>query len=868
MTTISCYLLCLAAAGPVPSVTVDSPLIMVPQVRAMRVMQPLVVDGRLDDPVWRTAERVSGFLQRDPLEGKAASESTVVYVAYDDAAIYIGARLYDAHPDSIVGRLGRRDDYANSDRFNVFLDPYHDRRSGVYFGVDAAGTLYDGVLLNDDWDDDSWDGVWDGHVQIDSLGWTAELRIPYSQLRFHAAPQYVWGVNFSRDIARRHERDYLVYTPKNGSGFVSRFPELVGITAVTPPPRLEVLPYTRARAEFSPHAAGDPFHDGSAMSPDAGVDAKLGIGSNLTLNATVNPDFGQVEVDPAVVNLSDVETFFQEKRPFFIEGSSIFNFGRGGSNNYWGFNWGDPDFFYTRRIGRAPQGSLPAADFADVPSGSHILGALKLTGKVGSSWNLGALSALTSREFAQLDTGNARFRAEVEPLASYTVARLQKEFPDGRQGLGLMTTLSARRFDDPRLRDEISSGATAVGMDGWTFLDRNKTWVLTGWFGASDVRGTAARITALQENSQRYMQRPDARTFHVDPAATSLQGWGARVYLNKQKGNWSSNSAIGAISPGFDVNDLGFLWRAGLVNAHVQAGYRWSQPGKVFRSANTGGALFRSWDWDGDVTWTGVFQYGNLQLLNYYELGWNFAYNPQTMNDRRTRGGPLSINRPGYQADVYANTDGRKSVVVSLSTGTYQSEQDRSAYVGASLQVRPASNVSVSVGPQYSWERTPVQYVTQYADPAATQTFGNRYVFAGLVANELSASLRLNWTFTPKLSLQFYGQPLISAGAYSDYKALARPRSFAFDRWNDGTSTFDSTSFTPPSNDFNFKSLRGNAVLRWEYLPGSTLYLVWTQSRVDVENTGAFRFGPSLSRLTRSRPDNIFMVKFTYWWTP
>lgn len=834
----------------------------------MRAGQPLVVDGRLDDPVWRTAERVTGFLQRDPLEGTAASESTVVYVAYDDAAIYIGARMYDAHPDSIVGRLGRRDDYANSDRFNVFLDPYHDRRSGVYFGVDAAGTLYDGVLLNDDWDDDSWDGVWDGHVQIDSLGWTAELRVPYSQLRFHAAPQYVWGVNFSRDIARRHERDYLVYTPKNGSGFVSRFPELVGITAVTPPPRLEVLPYTRARAEFSPHAAGDPFHDGSAMSPDAGVDAKLGIGSNLTLNATVNPDFGQVEVDPAVVNLSDVETFFQEKRPFFIEGSSIFNFGRGGSNNYWGFNWGDPDFFYTRRIGRAPQGSLPPADFADVPSGSHILGALKLTGKMGSSWNIGALSALTSREFAQVDSGTARFRAEVEPLASYTVARVQKEFPDGRQGLGLMTTLSARRFDDPRLRDEISSGATAVGMDGWTFLDRNKTWVVTGWFGASDVRGTAARITALQGNSQRYMQRPDARSFHVDSAATSLAGWGARVYLNKQKGNWSSNSAIGAISPGFDVNDLGFLWRAGLVNAHVQAGYSWTKPGKVLRSANTGGALFRSWDWDGDVTWTGVFQYGNLQLLNYYEFGWNLAYNPETMNDRRTRGGPLSINRPGYQADVYANSDGRKSVVVSLSTGTYQSEQDHSAYVGASLQLRPASNVSLSIGPQYSWERTPVQYVTQYADPTATQTFGNRYVFAGLVANELSASLRLNWTFTPKLSLQFYGQPLISAGAYSDYKALARPKSFAFDHWNDGTSTFDSTTFTPPGDDFNFKSLRGNAVLRWEYLPGSTFYLVWTQSRVDVENTGAFRFGPSLSRLTRSRPDNIFMVKFTYWWTP
>jgi len=866
MTSITlCLVLC---AAPPLRVAVDSPLTMAPQVRAVRTRQPVSVDGRLDDGIWQSAVRVSGFVQRDPIEGATPSESTVVLVAYDDAALYIGARMYDAHPDSIVARLGRRDAYANSDRFNVFLDPYHDRRSGVYFGVDAAGTLFDGVLLNDDWDDDSWDGVWDGRARIDSLGWTAELRIPYSQLRFRQAPEYVWGVNFSRDLARRHERDFIVFTPKNGSGFVSRFPDLIGIEQVSPPPRLEILPYTRARAQFAPHAAGDPFHDGSSMSPDAGVDAKIGIGSNLTLNATVNPDFGQVEVDPAVVNLSDVETFFQEKRPFFIEGSSIFNFGRGGSTNYWGFNWGDPQFFYTRRIGRNPQGSMPGADFADMPDGTHILGALKLTGKAGSSWNIGALSALTRREFARLDTAGAQFRAEVEPLASYTVLRAQKEFPDGRQGLGFMSTLAARRFDDPRLRSDVASASGAFGIDGWTFLDRSKTWVITGWLGATEVRGDAARITALQENAQHYYQRPDARSFHLDSTATSLTGWGGRVYLNKQKGNWSSNSAFGIISPGFDNNDLGFLWRAGVMNAHVQAGYSWTKPGKVFRQANTGGALFRSWTWDRDVSWTGVFNYGNLTFLNYYEFGWDLAYNPQTVNDRRTRGGPLSINRPGYQVDMYANSDGRKTVVASLMTGTYQSSQDRSAYVGVSLSVRPASNVSVSVGPNLSWETTPVQYITQYADSTAPLTFGQRYVFASLKATELSASIRLNWTFNPKLSLQFYGQPLISAGAYSDFKALARPKTFDFDHWNDGTSTFDSATFTPPNPDFNFKSLRGNAVLRWEYLPGSTLYLVWTQSREDIENSGSFNFGNSMRRLTRNAPDNIFMVKLTYWWNP
>jgi hypothetical protein len=866
MTTITlCLVLCTAPGR----VAADSPLVLAPQVRAVRARQAVSVDGRLGEAMWHTAARVSGFVQRDPIEGAAPSESTVVLVAYDDAALYIGARMYDAHPDSIVARLGRRDAYANSDRFNVFLDPYHDRRSGVYFGVDAAGTLYDGVLLNDDWDDDSWDGVWDGRARIDSLGWTAELRIPYSQLRFREAPEYVWGVNFSRDLARRHERDFIVFTPKNGSGFVSRFPDLVGIERVTPPPRLEILPYTRARAQFAPHAVGDPFHDGSAFSPDAGVDAKIGIGSNLTLNATVNPDFGQVEVDPAVVNLSDVETFFQEKRPFFIEGSSIFNFGRGGSNNYWGFNWGDPDFFYTRRIGRSPQGALPDAAFSDAPDGTHILGALKLTGKLGASWNIGGLSALTRREFARLaDSGGARSRAEVEPLASYTVLRAQKEFPEGRQGLGFMTTLAARDFNDRRLRADMASGSGAFGVDGWAFLDRSKTWVITGWLGATDVRGDAARITALQRNPQHYFQRPDARSFHLDTTATSLAGWAGRVYLNKQKGNWSSNSAIGVISPGFDVNDLGFLWRAGVINAHVQAGYAWTQPGKVFRSANLGGALFRSWTWDRDVSWTGVFTYGDVQLLNYYELGWRAAYNPQTLNDRRTRGGPLSLNRPGYQVDVNASSDGRKSLVARLASGTYQSAQDRSTYAEVSVSLRPASNVSVSVGPTLMWETTPVQYVTQYADSMAGRTFGQRYVFASLKATELSASIRLNWTFSPKLSLQFYGQPLISAGAYSDFKALARPRSFAFDHWNDGTSSFDSATFTPPNPDFNFKSLRGNAVLRWEYLPGSTLYLVWTQSREDFEHSGSFNLGNSLRRLTRGRPDNIVMVKLSYWWNP
>jgi hypothetical protein len=454
-----------------PQAVADSPIVAPRVVRAVRAARPLSVDGTLSDPIWQTAERVTGFEQRDPNEGAAPTESTVVYVAYDGAALYVAARMYDAHPDSIVGRLGRRDAMTNSDQFTVFVDPYHDRRSGYYFGVDAAGTLSDGTLYNDDWNDNTWDGVWEGKATRDALGWIAEFRIPFSQLRFIQRPEYVWGINFRRDIARKNEKDYLVYTPKNGAGFVSRFVDLVGIERVTPPPRVEILPYTTGKAEFAPRTPGNPFAKASSLSPGAGGDARIGLGPNLTLNATVNPDFGQVEVDPAVVNLSDVETFFQEKRPFFVEGSSIFDFGHGGANNYWGFNWGEPRFFYSRRIGRAPQGTIPVgansdSSFADAPPGVHILGALKLTGKAGSSWNVGALSAITARETAWIDTSHVIFRKEVEPLAYYGVFRAQKEFPVTRRRELGRARLRDRRLDVSGPRQRLGAHRLGGGHAG------------------------------------------------------------------------------------------------------------------------------------------------------------------------------------------------------------------------------------------------------------------------------------------------------------------------------------------------------------------------------------------------------------------
>ena len=408
--------------------------------------------------------------------------------------------------------------------------------------------------------------------------------------------------------------------------------------------------------------------------------------------------------------------------------------------------------------------------------------------------------------------------------------------------------------------------------------------MVTGWVGASRIDGSAARITAVQENPRHYFQQPDAGHVRVDSTATSLTGWAARVYVNKQKGNWFSNSAIGVIAPGFDVHDLGFLWRTGVINMHVGAGYDWTKPGKVFRYAELGGALFRNYDWDGNMNWSGAFQFGTLQLLNYYQFNWDLAYNPWTVNNRRTRGGPLTLNPPGYQVDLGWQSDTRKAWVINFQSGTYQAESDRNWYVSPSVDFRPASNVLLSVGPNLFRELTPVQYVGTYAAPAATATFGNRYVFGTLHQTELSAGIRLNWTYNPTLSLQVYAQPLISAGRYGDFKEVTRPRSFDFTvygrdggtiaRASDGTyvvhpitgNTTDSLSFRDPN--FNFVSLRGNAVLRWEYLPGSTIFFVWTQSRSDDENIGDFQFRQSMDRLLHAKAENIFLVKVSYWWNP
>ena len=853
-----------------------------PPVQAVRLAEPVSVDGVLSEAVWQNGSAVTQFTMRDPIEGVDPTERTEVRIAYDEEAIYIGARMHDMAPDSIVARLARRDNTPPSDELTIFFDPLYDRRTGYYFVINPASVLRDGTLYNDSWSSSSWDGVWEGRAKIDGHGWTAEMRIPFSQMRSQRGVDARWGFNARRYIQRKSEYDFLVWQPRDGgSGFVSRFPDLLGIETNGSGRYVEVRPYVTSKGEFLQTEDDDPFNDGSKLNGDIGGDLRVGIGRNLTLNATVNPDFGQVEVDPAVVNLSDVETFFEEKRPFFVEGSSNFEFGQQGASNYWGFNYSNPQFFYSRRIGRSPQGSTPDHDYADVPVGTTILGAAKLTGRAGG-FNVGTLHALTARESAKLENGIGEFKAEVEPLTYYGIARGQKEFNERRQGLGLMTTLAARSFDDPRLRNEVNSHGLMTGVDGWWFLDQGKVWVLSGHAAVSNVAGNSSRMIDLQRSSRRYYQRPDAGHVGVDSAATSLTGTTARIWLNKEKGNFYSNSAIGYISPGFEVNDIGFQTRADMINGHLGGGYQWPQTTSWKKYIDIGGGIYQTRDFDDNVTGKGIWGWHNIEFVNNYSFNIEGGRALERDDTRRTRGGPVMIAPALNELSLYLDGDGKaKFFWYARVGGARDAEGSWQTWVEPGIELKPMSNLTLEVGPNISRYYEQAQYVKTVGDPAATSTFGSRYVFATIDQTTVAANIRLNVSFTPNLSLQTFIQPLVSAGTYSGYKELARGRSYEFNEYGQGASTYDpATGMVDPDGpggpappldvgnpDFNFKSLRGNAVLRWEYMPGSVFFLVWTQSRVHEEERGGFEFRRDYNRLLDTRGDNIFLAKVTYYFT-
>jgi hypothetical protein len=854
--------------------------------RAGRINERIVIDGRLEDAAWATAPMEWDFTQRDPDEGKEPTERTELRILYDNTSIYFGVRLYDREPQKIVRQLSRRDNYADADRFTIQLSPNHDRLTGAEFEVSAAGVQRDAIISNDTFTDNSWDGVWESAVRVDDEGWTLEVRIPFSQLRFPPGDHQIWGINAARYIHRKNETVWLQLVPKKESGIASRMDDLEGIDGLEAHNHLDLMPYTVARGQFiRPGSPGDPFNDGSRFFGATGMDIKYGLSSNFTLDATVNPDFGQVEVDPAVVNLSQFETFFPEKRPFFLEGANIFNnFGRGGSNNFWGFNRQEPTLFYTRRIGRSPQGSA-SGDFVDPPTATTILGAGKVTGKTRNGWTFGLVEAVTGREFADVSNQNQRSKVEVEPLTNYAIGRVLKE---GRRfGVGFLTTAVERDLQFPALSDLLPKRAHMAGADAYWFLDSKKDWVITGKFAESWVNGSVAAIDRLQRSPQHYFQRPDAREVTLRPGATSMSGSTGSINLNRQTGNVQVNAALWGVSPGFESNDLGFQTGGDVGGGHAVVLWRKTQTDRFTRFRNVWVGKWWTWNYGRKLVGDGWNFSSYADLLNYWSVFINGGYQRAVQDDRLTRGGPAARRLSGQFIGGGFNTDGRKKISFNYYNGAGRTNPSAWNWeIDPGITYKPTPSVTISFGPSY-WRNRYVQYVNTFQDATATNTYNNRYVFGEIDQKNLSLTTRVNWILSPKMSLQIYSQPFTSAGHYWDFKELAAPRTFSFSRYGqdigqisaaiensksvytvDPDSAGPAQSFKFDNPDYNFKSFRVNAIFRWEWRLGSTLYFVWTENRQDTtSNPGVFSPKHDLANMFAAHPDDVFLVRLAYWFS-
>ena len=847
------------------------------------------VDGHLDEAAWAQADVATGFTQLRPAAGQPASEATEARVLYDGGAVYVGMRMSDSQPDQINTQLGRRDDGLESDWALVAFDSYYDRRTAFIFQVSAGGVLSDALLYNDVQEDDSWDAVWDAAVSRDEKGWTAEFRIPLSQLRFAASEgEQTWGLEFSRRHFRTNEQTFWAPIDPEANGVVSQFGTLTALRGLRAPRNLEVRPYAATNVTRAPGDPSDPFYNATDADPRVGLDLKYGLTGDLTLTATVNPDFGQVEADPAQVNLGGFELFFQERRPFFVEGLDVFNMQprRFFSNNR-------PDLLYTRRIGREPQRSsfVPASAhdaagdngvvYTDAPQQSTILGAAKVSGRIGR-FSVGLLNATTANEygrfqaFTQDGVAVADDRALVEPLTNYLVGRTRGTF--GKTIVGGLLTSVVRDTGVPAISGMMPTTATVAGLD----LERPfaSDWLFTGQVAASAVTGSASAIADLQRAFPRAYQRPDADHLTFDPTRTSLSGLTAEANVLKTSGeHWVGGVHGSLTSPGFDANALGYQSRADYVSAGGVLVYQQNQAQGIVQRWSNNLFVGSAWNFGGDHL--GLFGGGsaNANFTNFWGANVNWNVGLRADNDRLTRGGPLARDPAEVFLGLNAWSDDRKPVSGYAFVGFNADELGSvSVFPEVGVEVRPSASVSLSAGPELSVGTSARQYVTAFDDPAAEATFGTRYVFGSLDATTVSMSTRANWTFTPNLTLQLYARPFVTRGRYTAFKELGQPGALNLAEYgvDQGTATRNddgSTTITPGdggdaftlNRDFTVRSLQGNAVLRWEYRPGSTLFLVWQQQREGFQGDGAIRFGRDVGGLLTDPVTNVFLIKLSYW---
>lgn len=855
----------LLAALSTPALVAQQPAAGSRRVIAVPVASDAIrLDGRLDEPAWRNVTPAAGFTQREPAEGSPASEPTEVRFLITGDALLIGARMSSSAAASIRPLVGRRDAELPTEELFISLDTRGDRLTAYSFVVTPGATRRDVFHPNDNLDsqDESWDPVWEVYTAVDADGWTAEARIPLTQLRFGSGNDQEWGVNLIRTIPSRNESSHWVLVGRNETGWSSRMGRLAGLGTLRTPARLEVTPYVALEGtRIGTVDASDPFSERTSGTFRGGADLKLGLGSSLTLDATINPDFGQVEVDPAEVNLTAFETFFEERRPFFVEGRNLF----GGRNT-----------FYSRRIGAPPIGSADAP-YAESADNTTILGAAKVTGRMASGLSLGTLTAVTAEEEVRtFDPSIGYGRAVVAPRTLHGIVTTQQELGRNRSTVRASLTAVERDLDPGSPLAAILLRRAYTGL-----LDGRWRWAggaydVSAYLVGSWVEGSPEAVLAQQRSSRRYFQRPDADHVELDPNRTSLSGAYFGINHSKMAGDWLWDVDFESATPGVELNDIGFLGNADYRYLSGNLRHRETTPGRSFHNWTVGVEGTGIWNTGGVRTFVESGVFGGVTWKNFWSSDVAVEYSPRAMDDGITRGGPLMESPATWRFDFESETRSSAPTMATLSVSTERDELSGwSVEVEAGVRLRPGTRWEIRVEPSWSRSVTARQYVTTRPGGGAA-TYGNRYLFAELSRSEISAEIRGSLAITPELTVEGYFQPFASGGQYADFGELVAARTSELRRYgSDGASivradgrytvTDGTTSFTFRDPNFNIRSFRSNLVLRWEWRPGSTAYLVWQQNRFEARDPDQ-RVGPGgLFQALGAAGDNVVAFKVSYW---
>lgn len=827
-----------------------------------------VIDGVLDDYVWSSVEWGSDFIELIPNENTPPSVQTQFKIVYDHNHLYIALKALDPEPETITNRLSRRDRFVG-DRINVLIDSYHDLRTAFLFTVSASGVRGDEILTdNGDNADYSWNPIWSTKALIDADGWSAEMKIPLSQLRFSNDRKQVWGLNIIRNYFKKNELSSWDRIPVGSAGWVSEAGELHGLYNIKPQKQIEIQPFTVTKLDRYKPEQGNPFSDGNDFNINAGLDAKIGITNDLTLDITINPDFGQVEADPAAIVLDGFEVFNRDQRPFFVENKNIFNYQFSGNRD---------NLFFSRRIGRSPQiyPDSSEVEFIDQPQNTTILGAAKFSGKTKNGWSIGILESMTSKEFSTVNNNGVISKQLAEPFTNYFVGRIQKDFNNKNTFLGSMFTSTNRSLNDDA--SELRKSAYSGGID-FKHQWKNRSYYIDANMVVSHVKGSKESIKLTQENLTHLFNRVDASHLNLDPNRTSLTGTGGRFDFGKVGGKyWNYNAGFKWVSPELELNDIGFLRNSDDITQFVNLEYRIIKPVMVFRDFSIQIGQFSKHDFGGNHNRLQYDLNTDIRFINNWTLDLGGGYRPVNYFNSTLRGGPRwRISKTGWQY-FFIGSDSRKEFYFRTGAIISQLKENESSLfkIEAELNYQPSNALNISIAPEFSSRPNKTQYITQVSYNDET-----RYVLGTIDNQTFQASLRVNYTLNPNLSIQYYGQPFVSRGVYKDIKYVTNPTATSLnDRFqlysNDQLSlsqgVYNIDENSDGLNDYSFNNpnfsqvqFNSNLVLRWEYVPGSELFLVWSQGVNSGISPSNGLFEDLGTGILDQRPQNIFLIKATY----